>query len=262
MSNALLRFENVSKSYGDFNVFSDISLEVHEKEVVSIIGSSGSGKTTLLRCINLLEPFQSGKIILDGQEIGYHEINGKRKRVSEKEIAKQRSMTGMVFQQFNLFPHMSAKKNVMLGLTHTKKMATAEAEKLAEKWLVTVGLGDKMDNLPGQLSGGQQQRVAIARAVAMNPKILLFDEATSALDPELVGEVLGVIRNLAKEGATMILVTHEMRFAYEVSDKVIFMDKGKIAAMGTPKEIFEDRPTPRLREFLSTFNTGKGEKDN
>ena len=242
MSDALLRFENVTKSYGDFTVFSDISLEVHEKEVVSIIGSSGSGKTTLLRCINLLEPFEAGKIILDGQEIGYHDVNGKRKRVSEKVIAQQRSMTGMVFQQFNLFPHMTAKKK-------------AEAEALAEKWLTAVGLHDKMDNLPSEMSGGQQQRVAIARAVAMNPKILLFDEATSALDPELVGEVLNVIRNLAKEGATMILVTHEMRFAYEVSDKVIFMDKGKIEAMGTPKEIFEDRPTARLREFLSTFTT-------
>ena len=255
MSEALLRFENVSKSYGDFLVFEDVSLEVHEREVVAIIGSSGSGKTTLLRCINLLEPFQSGKIILDGQEIGYHEVNGKRKRVSEREIAKQRSMTGMVFQQFNLFPHMTAKKNVMLGLIKTKKKPKAEAEKIAEKWLTAVGLKDKMDNLPSELSGGQQQRVAIARAVAMNPKILLFDEATSALDPELVGEVLNVIRNLAKEGATMILVTHEMRFAYEVADKVIFMDGGKIAAIGTPKEIFEDRPSERLRSFLATFST-------
>ncbi len=262
MSEALLRFENVSKSYGDFQVFSDISLEVNEGEVVSIIGSSGSGKTTLLRCINLLEPFQAGKIILDGQEIGYRMVNGKRKRVSEKEIAHQRSMTGMVFQQFNLFPHMSAKKNVMLGLTDTLKMSKEEAEKLAEKWLNVVGLGDKMNNLPSELSGGQQQRVAIARAVAMSPKILLFDEATSALDPELVGEVLNVIRELAREGKTMILVTHEMRFAYEVSDKVIFMDKGKIAAMGTPQYIFEERPIPRLNEFLSTFTvpiTGKEE---
>lgn len=253
MSDAVLKFENVSKSFGDFQVFSDISLEVCEKEVVSIIGPSGSGKTTLLRCINLLEPFQSGKIILAGKEIGYHEVDGKRKRVHEKEIAKQRSMTGMVFQSFNLFPHMTAKKNVMLGLTHTKKMPAEEAKKVAEKWLTAVGLQDKMDNMPSQLSGGQQQRVAIARAVAMSPKILLFDEATSALDPELVGEVLNVIRDLAKEGATMILVTHEMQFAYEVSDKVIFMDAGKIAAVGTPKEIFEDRPVPRLREFLSTF---------
>ena len=249
MSEALLRFENVSKSYGDFQVFSDISLEVNDGEVVSIIGSSGSGKTTLLRCINLLEPFQAGKIILDGEEIGYHEVGGKRKRVPEKEIARQRSMTGMVFQQFNLFPHMTAKKNVMLGLTHTKKLPVAEAEQIAEKWLTAVGLKDKMDSLPSQLSGGQQQRVAIARAVAMSPKILLFDEATSALDPELVGEVLTVIRNLAKEGA------------YEVSDKVIFMDAGKIAAMGTPKEIFEDRPIPRLREFLSTFTTPITDKE-
>ena len=260
MSEALLKFEKVSKSYGDFQVFSDISLEVNEGEVVSIIGSSGSGKTTLLRCINLLEPFQAGKIILDGQEIGYRMVNGKRKRVSEKEIARQRSMTGMVFQQFNLFPHMTAKKNVMLGLTDTLKMSKEEAEKLAEKWLTVVGLADKMNSLPSELSGGQQQRVAIARAVAMSPKILLFDEATSALDPELVGEVLNVIRELAREGKTMILVTHEMRFAYEVSDKVIFMDKGKIAAMGTPQHIFEERPIPRLNEFLSTFTvpiTGK-----
>lgn len=260
-NNVLLRFEKVSKSYGDFQVFSDIDLEIHEKEVVAIIGSSGSGKTTLLRCINLLEPFQSGRIILDGEEIGYREENGKRKRVHEKELAHQRSMTGMVFQQFNLFPHMSAKKNVMLGLTHTLHMEKNEAEKVAEKWLTVVGLADKMDNLPGELSGGQQQRVAIARAVAMNPKILLFDEATSALDPELVGEVLNVIRNLAKEGATMILVTHEMRFAYGVADRVIFMDHGKIDAMGDPKYIFEERPTQRLREFLSTFTTPITDKE-
>ncbi len=261
MSEALLRFENVSKSYGDFQVFSDISLEVNEGEVVSIIGSSGSGKTTLLRCINLLEPFQAGKIILDGQEIGYREVGGKRKRVSEREIARQRSMTGMVFQQFNLFPHMSAKKNVMLGLTDTLKMPKEKAESLAEKWLNVVGLADKMNNLPSELSGGQQQRVAIARAVAMSPKILLFDEATSALDPELVGEVLNVIRELAQEGKTMILVTHEMRFAYEVSDKVIFMDKGKIAAMGTPQYIFKERPIPRLNEFLSTFTVPITDKE-
>ena len=261
MSEALLKFENVAKSYGDFQVFSGITLDVHEKEVVSIIGSSGSGKTTLLRCINLLEPFQEGKIILDGEEIGYHEVNGKRKRYSERIIARQRAMTGMVFQQFNLFPHMTAKKNVMLGLTDTLHKSKTEAEAIAEKWLTAVGLADKMNHYPHELSGGQQQRVAIARAVAMNPKILLFDEATSALDPELVGEVLNVIRNLAKEGATMILVTHEMRFAYEVSDRVIFMDAGKINAMGTPQYIFEERPTERLKEFLNTFTTPITDKE-
>lgn len=250
----LLRINNVTKNFGNVNIFKEISLDVHSKEVVSIIGSSGSGKTTLLRCINLLEPFQGGSIILDGQEIGYHTENGKRKRLSEKIIANQRSMTGMVFQQFNLFPHMSAKMNVMLGLIKTKKMHKDEAAGIAEKWLNLVGLRDKMDNMPSQLSGGQQQRVAIARAVAMNPKIILFDEATSALDPELVGEVLNVIKGLASEGTTMVMVTHEMNFAYEVSDKVVFMDNGAINAMGSAKEIFEERPTERLKEFLATFN--------
>ena len=250
MSDALLRFENVTKSYGDFTVFSDISLEVHEKEVVSIIGSSGSGKTTLLRCINLLEPFEAGKIILDGQEIGYHDVNGKRKRVPEKVIAQQRSMTGMVFQQFNLFPHMTAKKNVMLGLTHTKKMPKAEAEALAEKWLTAVGLSDKMDNLPSELSGGQQQRVAIARALAMDPDIMLFDEPTSALDPELTGEVLRTIKQLADEHMTMIIVTHEMHFAREVSSKVVFMSDGLVVEEGTPEDLFTHPKEEKTQQFL------------
>ena len=162
----------------------------------------------------------------------------------------------MVFQQFNLFPHMTILKNVMLGLTEVKKMPKDQAQEIAVKWIEKVGLGDRLDAYPSQLSGGQQQRVAIARAIAMNPKILLFDEATSALDPELVGEVLNVIKGLANEGVTMILVTHEMKFAYEVADKIIFMDSGKIAAVGTPKEIFVDRTMPRLQEFLSTFDIG------
>ena len=236
---------DLHKHYKDVHVLRGISTTVAKGEVCAVIGPSGSGKSTFLRCLNRLEEASSGEIFINAQEITDPHLN----------LNKMRENIGMVFQGFNLFPHMTAKKNVMLGLTHTKKMPKAEAEALAEKWLTAVGLGDKMDNLPSELSGGQQQRVAIARAVAMNPKILLFDEATSALDPELVGEVLNVIRSLAKEGATMILVTHEMRFAYEVSDKVIFMDKGKIDAMGTPKEIFEERPTARLREFLSTFTT-------
>ena len=236
---------DLHKHYKDVHVLRGISTTVAKGEVCAVIGPSGSGKSTFLRCLNRLEEASSGEIFINAQEITDPHLN----------LNKMRENIGMVFQGFNLFPHMTAKKNVMLGLTHTKKMPKPEAEALAEKWLTAVGLHDKMDNLPSEMSGGQQQRVAIARAVAMNPKILLFDEATSALDPELVGEVLNVIRNLAKEGATMILVTHEMRFAYEVSDKVIFMDKGKIDAMGTPKEIFEDRPTARLREFLSTFTT-------
>ena len=241
----IIDIKDLSKAFGDLKVLTNISTQIRKGDVVCVIGPSGSGKSTFLRCMNLLETPTGGHIYFEGTDITDPKTN----------IDKLRQKMGMVFQQFNLFPHMTAKKIVMLGLTHTKKMPKAEAEALAEKWLTAVGLSDKMDNLPSELSGGQQQRVAIARAVAMNPKILLFDEATSALDPELVGEVLNVIRNLAKEGATMILVTHEMRFAYEVSDKVIFMDKGKIEAMGTPKEIFEERPTARLREFLSTFTT-------
>lgn len=254
MSEALLQIKDIGKYFGKLKVFEHANLDVHKGEVVSIIGSSGSGKTTLLRCINLLEPFQEGSILLEGKEVGYHIENGKRKRLSERVIAGQRQMTGMVFQQFNLFPHMSVLANVMLGLTHVKQIPKAKAKEIALGWLNRVGLADKTDAYPAQLSGGQQQRVAIARAVAMKPKIMLFDEATSALDPELVGEVLAVIRSLAADGATMLLVTHEMRFAYEISDRVVFMDSGKIAAIGTPKEIFIDKPVPRLHEFLATFN--------
>ena len=249
MSDALLRFENVTKSYGDFTVFSDISLDVHEKEVVSIIGSSGSGKTTLLRCINLLEPFEAGKIILDGQEIGYHEVNGKRKRVSEKVIAQQRSMTGMVFQQFNLFPHMTALENVMEAPVHVQHMGKQEAKELAIHELERVGLGERLDYYPSQLSGGQQQRVAIARALAMKPEIMLFDEPTSALDPELVGEVLNVMLGLARDGMTMIVVTHEIGFAREVADQIVFMDGGVVVEQGGP-EIIDNPTEPRFKDFL------------
>lgn len=254
MGEPLLKIRNLGKSFGSVKVFENANLDVNEGEVVTIIGSSGSGKTTLLRCINLLEQFEEGTIWLDDKEVGYRVENGKRKRYSEHVISEQRQMTGMVFQQFNLFPHMTALKNVMLGLLRVKKLSNEEAEKISLKWLERVGLSDKVNNYPAQLSGGQQQRVAIARALAMNPRIVLFDEATSALDPELVGEVLNVIKQLANDGITMVLVTHEMRFAYEVSDKVVFMDAGKIAAVGTPKEIFEDRALPRLKEFLYNFN--------
>jgi len=254
MNEALLQIRRLGKSFGPLKIFENVNLDVNEGEVVSIIGSSGSGKTTLRRCINLLEPFQEGSILLDGNEVGYHVEKGKRKRLPERQISKQRLMTGMVFQQFNLFPHMTALGNLTIGLTDVKKLPKKEAEEIALKWLGRVGLSDRVDHYPSQLSGGQQQRVAIARAISMNPKIMLFDEATSALDPELIGEVLAVIKQLARDGTTMILVTHEMRFAYEVSSKVVFMDAGKIAAIGTPKEIFDDRPIPRLNEFLSSFN--------
>ncbi|MDR1978175.1 MAG: amino acid ABC transporter ATP-binding protein [Synergistaceae bacterium] len=254
MEDSLLRIRRLGKWFGSLKVFEGVDLDVNAGEVVSIIGASGSGKTTLLRCINLLETFQAGSILLDGNPVGYHEENSKRKRFPERIIARQRLLTGMVFQQFNLFPHMTALGNVSLGLRKVKKLPRAEAEKEASRWLERVGLGDRTHSRPSQLSGGQQQRVAIARAIAMNPKILLFDEPTSALDPELVGEVLNVIKQLAADGATMLIVTHEMRFAYEVSDKVVFMDNGKIASMGTPTEIFEERKSDRLKEFLSTFN--------
>lgn len=253
MSNAILKIEGLEKSFGDHKIFNRLNLEVTAGEVISIIGPSGSGKTTLLRCVNLLEEYQGGSIKLDGQEIGYTTVKGARKRQSEANIALQRSMTGMVFQSFNLFPHMTALQNVTLGLQKVKKASPAEAKELGVKWLTRVGLGEKLESYPAQLSGGQQQRVGIARAVAMNPKIMLFDESTSALDPELVGEVLTVIKQLAQDGATMILVTHEMRFAHEVSDKVVFMENGAIAALGTPQEIFEERNSVRLESFLSNF---------
>ncbi|MCQ2003717.1 amino acid ABC transporter ATP-binding protein [Rhizobium sp. NRK18] len=251
-NNTLLDIKNLHKRYGDLEVLKGVDCSMQQGEVISIIGSSGSGKTTMLRCINMLEEFQGGQIRLDGEQIGYIEEGGTRKRRSEKDIARQRSMTGMAFQQFNLFPHMTAAGNVMLGLVKVKKMPRDEARALAEKWLARVGLAERADHYPGQLSGGQQQRVAIARAIAMNPRLMLFDEVTSALDPELVGEVLQVIKGLASDGMSMLLVTHEMRFAYEVSHRVIFMNKGVIAEEGDPKEMFHRPKTERLAEFLKT----------
>jgi polar amino acid transport system ATP-binding protein len=247
---SLLQIENLHKSFDDIEVLKGIDLTMDVGDVVSIIGASGSGKTTLLRCVNLLEEFHAGRIVIDGQEIGYINRNGKRVRKSGKEIALQRAMTGMAFQQFNLFPHMTALKNVTLGLTKVKKLPPDEAVGIAERWLKRVGLYDRRNHFPGQLSGGQQQRVAIARAIAMNPKLMLFDEVTSALDPELVNEVLNVIMDLAKDGMTMLLVTHEMKFAYEVSSRIVFMHQGRIAEEGAPKELFNNPRTERLAEFL------------
>ncbi|MBY5316055.1 ATP-binding cassette domain-containing protein [Rhizobium leguminosarum] len=252
MAKTILDIQGLRKTYGIHEVLKGVDCAVEEGEVISIIGSSGSGKTTLLRCINMLEEFQGGTISLDGEEIGYRAEGTTRRRKSEKEIARQRALTGMAFQQFNLFPHMSAAENVMLGLVKVKKMAKPDARAIAEKWLDRVGLSARSNHYPGQLSGGQQQRVAIARAIAMSPRLMLFDEVTSALDPELVGEVLQVIKGLAADGMTMLLVTHEMRFAYDVSSRVIFMNQGVICEEGDPKDMFVHPKTERLAEFLKT----------
>ncbi len=249
MTQPILRIENLHKKFKDVEVLKGVDLALAAGDVVSIIGSSGSGKTTLLRCVNLLEEFHQGRIMIDDEEVGY--LSGPpRRRRKESEIARQRAMTGMVFQQFNLFPHMSALRNITLGLTKVKKLPLDEAVAIAETWLARVGLSDRRDHYPGQLSGGQQQRVAIARAVAMNPKVMLFDEVTSALDPELVNEVLNVVKGLADDGMTMLLVTHEMKFAFEVSDRVVFMNQGRIEEAGAPEELFRSPKSQRLAEFL------------
>ncbi len=246
----LLEIKDVHKSFGALEVLKGVDLSVHEGEVISIIGSSGSGKTTLLRCINLFEEIQGGEIVLDGESIGYVSEGGARKRLPDGELSRQRAMTGMVFQSFNLFPHLTAAGNVMLGLRKVRGMTKEEARKVAEDWLTRVGLAGRFDHHPGQLSGGQQQRVAIARALAMNPKLVLLDEITSALDPELVQEVLVTVKNLAKDGATLILVTHEMGFARDISTRVVFMEKGQVAEIGPPEQVFGTPKHPRLIEFL------------
>jgi polar amino acid transport system ATP-binding protein len=252
MNDPLLKIANLHKRFGPLEVLKGVDLSVSKGDAVSIIGSSGSGKTTLLRCINLLEEYEDGVVAIEGQQIGYVSKGGRRVRRPERKIATQRAMTGMVFQQFNLFPHMTALKNVMLGLVKTRKMAPEEARGIAEKWLRRVGMFDRRDHFPGQLSGGQQQRVAIARAVAMNPKLMLFDEVTSALDPELVSEVLNVVRDLAEDGMTMLLVTHEMQFAHGVSNRIVFMHEGLIAEEGPPGELFKNPKTERLAAFLKS----------
>jgi polar amino acid transport system ATP-binding protein len=251
MSEALVRISALKKSFGANRVLDGIDMEVRKGEAVVVIGASGSGKTTLLRCINLLEPYDEGSIKVDGVEVGFRDGNGARRRRGERELAKIRADLGMVFQLFNLFPHLSALENVMLGLRKVRRMAKDEARSVAEQWLVRVGLGDKLHSLPIQLSGGQQQRVGIARAVAMGPKVLLLDEITSALDPELVGEVLTVVRELAEEGMTMIVVTHEMTFARDVGSRIVFMDGGRILVEGTPREVLAAPKNERLKSFLA-----------
>ena len=236
----IVRIKDLRKSYGDLEVLRGIDIDVHRGEVVVVLGPSGSGKSTMLRCVNLLEKPTSGQIIFEGADITAKgvDINGVRAKL------------GMVFQQFNLFPHLSVKKNVMIAQEKVLKRSKEEAEKIAVQELEKVGLGDRVDFMPSQLSGGQQQRVAIARALAMNPHVMLFDEATSALDPELVRDVLAVMRDLARGGMTMIVVTHEMKFARDVADRVIFMDGGVIVEQGTPAEVFDHPKSERTREFL------------
>src|SRR5713101_8301018 len=225
--------ENVIKRFGNLTVLNGVDLSVKRRQVVVVIGPSGSGKTTLLRCINHLEKIDGGRIYIDGQLVGYREVKGRVVEDREATIARIRSQIGFVFQRFNLFPHMTAQENVIEAPIHVLHQPKAEVKERAVALLEKVGLADKADAYPHKLSGGQQQRVAIARALAMNPKLMLFDEATSALDPELVGEVLKVMDQLAKEGMTMIVVTHEMGFAHEVADEVIFMDKAVIVEEGT-----------------------------
>ena len=236
----MINIENLYKSYGDVHVLKGVDLNVKEKEVVVIIGPSGSGKSTLLRCMNYLEVPTKGNVRVDGILLD-----------GEANINKVREEVGMVFQRFNLFPHMTVLENIMLAPMKVRKVSREVAEKEARELLARVGVADKADNYPTQLSGGQQQRVAIARALAMKPKVMLFDEPTSALDPEMVGEVLDVMRKLAKAGMTMVIVTHEMGFAREVGDRLLFVDEGRIIEQGDPKEVFENPQQERTKLFLS-----------
>lgn len=237
----MIEIKKLNKWFGKLHVLKDINMTVGAGEVVVIIGASGSGKSTLLRCINYLEKFQSGEVFIDGDQL-----------VSKpKYINAMRQQVGMVFQRFNLFPHMTVKENVSEGPLHVKKMPKDKSLALAQDLLAKVGLEDKFEAYPASLSGGQQQRVAIARALAMEPKLMLFDEPTSALDPELVGEVLEVMKDLAREGMTMVVVTHEMGFAREVADRVIYVDEGRIVEQGCPDSIFDNPQEPRTQEFLS-----------
>ncbi len=252
----LVVLERLAKRFGTAEILRGVDLEVAHGEVVVIIGPSGSGKTTLLRCINFLEDYQDGRIHVDGALVGYHDRDGRLTKLPDAAIARMRADIGMVFQSFNLFPHMSALDNVMLGLRKVRKLSDADARHRATSWLERVGLKDKLTAYPSQLSGGQQQRVAIARAVAMEPKLMLFVEVTSALDPELVGEVLGVMADLARSGMTMLVVTHEMRFARDVGHRIVFMDQGVIVEQGTPQQMFGNPQSDRLKAFLGHFARG------
>jgi polar amino acid transport system ATP-binding protein len=243
--------EGVSKSFGSNEVLKSISLSVRPGEVLCIIGPSGSGKSTFLRCINHLERVDAGRLSVDGQVVGYRQHGDKLYELKPKEASRQRREIGMVFQRFNLFPHMTALENIIEAPIRVKGLPKARAVERANELLVRVGLADKGDHYPSQLSGGQQQRVAIARALAMDPKLMLFDEPTSALDPELVGEVLDVMKGLAASGMTMVVVTHEMGFAREVADELVFMDGGVVVESGDPREVLANPQHQRTQAFLS-----------
>ncbi len=236
----MISVKNLKKSFGDTVVLRDIDAEIHEGEVVVVVGSSGSGKSTFLRCLNLLEEPTAGRIIVDGQELTSGKID----------LNQLRQTVGMVFQSFNLFPHMSVIDNIKLAPKKLRKLSDRAATRLAKKLLEDVGLADRADAFPSQLSGGQKQRVAIARALAMEPKIILFDEPTSALDPEMIDEVLDVIRQVADRGMTMVVVTHEMRFAREVGTRMLFLDKGRIIEDGTPEQVMTHPKTERAKQFF------------
>lgn len=247
----MIQIQRINKSFGSHHVLKDVNLNIRQGEVVVIIGPSGSGKSTLLRCINYLEEIQNGSIKIEEKPIGLVEINGKPVEMSQRELNQIRSEVGMVFQGFNLFPHRTVLENIIMAPMAVRKMKKQEAISLAQELLQKVGLSDKAEAYPANLSGGQKQRVAIARALAMKPKVMLFDEPTSALDPELVGEVLSVMKQLATEGMTMVIVTHEMGFAREVADRVVVMDDGRLIEEGPPDKIFSAPENSRTQAFLS-----------
>ncbi len=247
----MVQAQAVSKHFGALQVLRGINLEVKRGEVMCIIGPSGSGKSTFLRCINHLEKVDGGRLMVDGQMVGYREHGGRVYELKDREVCRRRAEVGMVFQHFNLFPHMTALQNVTVGPVKVKGETRAQAEQRGRELLARVGLADKVDAYPRQLSGGQQQRVAIARALGMQPKLMLFDEPTSALDPELVGDVLQVMRQLAEDGMTMVVVTHEIGFAREVGDSLVFMDGGVVVESGVPREVLANPSQERTKAFLS-----------
>ena len=249
----LLSIQGLTKSFGGQRVLEAVDLDIPRGAVTALIGASGSGKSTLLRCINGLEEYEDGAIHLLGTRLAYSGEGRARRRFSDRKLSAERARIGMVFQSYNLFPHLTAEQNVMLGLRRVKQHGKAESLEIAGRWLDRVGLADRRRHYPYQLSGGQQQRVAIARALAMDPELVLLDEVTSALDPELVGEVLAVIQNLAAAGMTMIVVSHEMAFVRDVAQQVAFMHQGRILELGSPEQIFGRPETPMLRSFVSRF---------